>query len=301
MPGCGMPVATPGRHHIMSSLPVVLTFGLSDATGTRGIQADQLACASMGCHPATVITAIVAAPRDADGDEWLAIDAELIEVQAKSVLQNMAVAAIKIGALADAEQVQPVAEALADVSDVPVVLDPVLEQARGDEWEDEELAEAMRELLLPQTTVVTVSLAQARAFAVLGEPGEAAETWNAAECARHLIDCGAEYALISDGEPGGSALVNLLFDESGLIRRDILPRIASPAGGRFHGAGDTMSAGLAGLLAQGIDVPEAVQEAAQYTTAALMHAFSAGLGIAVPDRLFWAGDDDDDDGARDAN
>jgi hydroxymethylpyrimidine/phosphomethylpyrimidine kinase len=283
----------------MSSLPVVLTFGLSDATGARGVQADQLACASMGCHPATVITAIVAAARDTGGDDWLAIDAELVEVQAKSVLQNMAVAAIKIGALADAEQVQPVAEALAD-SDVPVVLDPVLEPPPDDDWEGEELAEAMRELLLPQTTVVTVSLAQARTFAALGEPGEAAEAWSAAECARHLTDCGAEYALICDGEPGGSALVNLLFDETGLVRRDVLPRIASPAGGRFHGAGDTMSAGLAGLLAQGIDVPEAVQEAAQYTAAALMHAFTAGLGVAVPDRLFWAGDDDDE-GARDAN
>ena len=160
----------------MSSLPVVLTFGLSDATGAGGVQADQLACASMGCHPATVITAIATTARD-DGDDWLAIDAELVEVQAKSVLQNMAVAAFKIGALAGAEQVQPVAEALADFADVPVVLDPVLEHSSGEEWQDEDLVEAMRELLLPQTTVVTMNLAQARAFAALGEPGESAETY----------------------------------------------------------------------------------------------------------------------------
>lgn len=283
----------------MSSLPVVLTFGLSDATGASGVQADQLACASMGCHPATVITAIATSARE-DGDDWLAIEAELVEVQAKSVLQNMAVAAFKIGALAGAEQVQPVAEALADFADVPVVLDPVLEHSSGEEWQDEDLVEAMRELLLPQTTVVTMNLSQARAFAALGEPGESAEAYSAAECGQHLIDAGAEYALISDAEPGASVLVNLLFDDSGLVRRDAVPRIAAPAGARFRGAGDTLSAGLAGLLAQGIDVPEAVQEAAQYTTAALMHAFSAGLGVAVPDRLFWAGDDDDEV-SRDAN
>jgi hydroxymethylpyrimidine/phosphomethylpyrimidine kinase len=47
-------------------------------------------------------------------------------------------------------------------------------------------------------------------------------------------------------------------------------------------------------------VPEAVQEASQYTTAALMHAFPVGLGVAVPDRLFWAGDDEDEV-SRDAN
>jgi hydroxymethylpyrimidine/phosphomethylpyrimidine kinase len=284
----------------MSSLPVVLTFGLSDATGAAGVQADQLACASMGCHPATVVTAIATTGRD-DGDDWLAIDADLIEGQAKSVLQNMPVAAFKVGALAAADQVQPVAEALADFSDVPVVLDPVLDHASGEEWADEDLADAIRELLLPQTTVVTVSLSQARAFAALGDPGEAAESFSAADCAGHMIDGGAEYALITDAEPGGNVLVNMLFDESGLVRRDAVPRIAHPAGGQFRGAGDTLSAGLAGLLAQGIDVPEAVQEAAQYTTAALMHAFSAGLGVAVPDRLFWAGDDDEEDGARDAN
>jgi hydroxymethylpyrimidine/phosphomethylpyrimidine kinase len=283
----------------MSSLPVVLTFGLSDATGAAGVQADQLACASMGCHPATVITAIATTGRE-DGDDWLAIDADLVDVQAKSVLQNMPVAAFKIGALATADQVQPVAEVLADFSDVPVVLDPVLDHSSGEEWQDEELVEAMRELLLPQTTVVTMSLAQARSFAALGEPGEQAETFTAGDCADHLIECGAEYALISDAEPGGNVLVSLLFDESGLVRRDALPRIAHPAGGQFRGAGDTLSAGLAGLLAQGIDVPEAVQEASQYTTAALMHAFSAGLGVAVPDRLFWAGDDDDE-AVSDAN
>ena len=284
----------------MSSLPVVLTFGLSDATGAAGVQADQLACASMGCHPATVVTAIATTGRE-DGDDWLAIDAEQVDVQAKSVLQNMPVAAFKIGALAAADQVQPVAEALADFSDVPVVLDPVLDHSSGEDWEDEDLVDAIRELLLPQTTVVTLSLSQARTFAALGEPGEAAEAFSAADCAGHLVDAGAEYALITDAEPGGTVLVNMLFDESGLVRRDAMPRIAQPAGGRFRGAGDTLSAGLAGLLAQGIDVPEAVQEASQYTTAALMHAFTAGLGVAVPDRLFWAGDDEEEEGPRDAN
>ena len=283
----------------MSSLPVVLTFGLSDATGAAGVQADQLACASMGCHPATVVTAIATTGRE-DGDDWLAIDAEHIDVQAKSVLQNMPVAAFKVGALATADQVQPIAEALADFSDVPVVLDPVLDHSGGEEWEDEDLVDAIRELLLPQTTVITVSLSQARTFAALGDPGEEAESFSAADCASHLIDGGAEYALITDAEPGGTVVVNMLFDESGLVRRDAMPRIAHPAGGQFRGAGDTLSAGLAGLLAQGIDVPEAVQEAGQYTTAALMHAFSAGLGVA-PDRLFWAGDDEDEEGARDAN
>ena len=135
------------------------------------------------------------------------------------------------------------------------------------------------------------------AVAGLGARGEAVGlslVAVSAECARHLVDAGAEYALILDAERGSLQIVNLLFDESGIVRRDALPRIPDPAGSRFRGAGDTLSAALAGLLAQGIDVADAVQEASQYTTAALMHAFPAGLGVAVPDRLFWAGDDDEE-------
>jgi len=65
----------------MSTLPVVLSFGLSDATGATGLQADVLAVASMGCHPAGVVTA-VASSGGARNDEWVAIDEELLEAKA---------------------------------------------------------------------------------------------------------------------------------------------------------------------------------------------------------------------------
>ena len=97
-------------------------------------------------------------------------------------------------------------------------------------------------------------------------------------------------------------IVNALYDESGT--RAQRPVAAARRGCRraLHGAGDTLSAALAGLLAQGLDVPEAMQEASQYTAAAVLHAFHAGIGVAIPDRLFWAGDDDeDDDGSNDVN
>src|SRR5512134_2734297 len=175
----------------MSSLPVVLTFGLSDATGAAGVQADQLACASMGCHPATVVTAIAGSVRD-EADDWLAIDAEFVEAQAKAVLQNMAVAAFKIGALASVEQVQPVAEILADCDDIPVVLDPVLDRTDAEDWEGDEIIEAIREMVLPQTTVAVMSLSQARRFIAVADNDELADAYSAADCARRLIDWGAE-------------------------------------------------------------------------------------------------------------
>lgn len=275
----------------MSSLPVVLTIGASDASGAAGIQADQLAIASMGCHPASVITRIGSAEAVTE-DAFLAIDPEWIEAQAQAVLSNMAVAAFKIGELGSIEQVQPIAAIVADYDAVPVVLDPSLQDTLDDDAAD--FALAWRELLIPQATIVTLTLAQARRLvSLVNEDDERAAGLSAANCARELIGWGAEFALITDVDPGSSLVLSALYNDSGLVRSDTVPRLAS-GGAHWASVGTTLSAALAGLLAQGVDLPEAAHEATQYAAAALLNAFPAGIGVMVPDRLFWAGEDEDE-------
>lgn len=275
----------------MSSLPVVLSFGLSDATGATGIQADVLSVASMGCHLASVITAVALADTTGE-DDWLVLDEDLIERQGQAVLQNMPVAAFKVGVLGSLDQLQPIAAILADFDTVPVVLDPAIERSI-DEDDAADFATGLRELVVPQATVVTLSLAQARNWIGLTDGQERSAELSAAACARELLGWGCEFVLITDAESGSEQIVNALYDETGLVRSDRQPRLdhSTP---RICGAGETLSGALAGLLAQGLDVPEAAQEASQYRAAAVMHAFHAGIGVAIPDRLFWAGEDDDD-------
>lgn len=283
----------------MSSLPVVLSFGASDASGAADLQADQLAIASMGCHPASVITAIAISARERV-DEFVLLDDEAIEGQAQLILQNMAVAAFKVGVLAGADQVQPIAAILADYDTVPVVLEPKFGFADDDDA-DSDLAGALRELLVPQASVVFISLLQARRLVSLANGDEErSHDLPPAACARELIAWGTEFVLLSDVEPGSPQAVVALYDESGLVRSDALPRLDAPST-RLLGVADTLSAALAGLLAHGLDVPQACHEACQYTAAAVVHAFNAGIGVAIPDRLFWAGDDDDDDNGSDLN
>ncbi len=287
----------------MSAIPVVLSFGVSDSSGASGVAADHIAIASMGCHAASIVTAITL------GDEhgraqWLALDEDWVEGQAQAVLQDMAISAFKVGALGSSDQVQPIAAILADYDSVPVVLDPTLdaplattEMSVGDDAA-QELALALRELLLPQATVLVVNLPQARRLVALGNDSDADDDRShalpAGACARELVAAGAGFVLITDAEPGSAQVVNALYDASGLVRADSLPRLDGVQS-RVRGAGDTLSAALAGLLAQGLDLPDAVQEASQYTGAALINALDVGLGVAIPDRLFWAGDDEDDD------
>src|SRR5215510_7904481 len=146
------------------SPPIVLAFAASDPSGGAGIQADILTLASTGCHPLSVITAITV--QDTLGVEGIQpLDAEWVADQARCLLEDMPVDAFKIGVLGSVENVTAIAEILADYPDVPLVLDPVLASGRGDELASDDMTHAMRELLLPHTTIVTPNSLEARRLA----------------------------------------------------------------------------------------------------------------------------------------
>jgi hydroxymethylpyrimidine/phosphomethylpyrimidine kinase len=126
--------------------PVVLSFAASDPTGGAGLQADILTLASLGCHPLSVVTAITV--QDTTGVEGvLPIDAGWIADQARALLEDIPVAAFKIGMLGSLEAIAAIAEIISDYPDIPLVLDPVLASGRGDQLAGEEMIEAMIALL----------------------------------------------------------------------------------------------------------------------------------------------------------
>src|SRR5262245_49006914 len=120
--------------------PIVLSFAASDPTGGAGLQADVLTIASLGCHPASVLTALTA--QDTRGVESvLAVDAAWVERQAERLLADLPVAAFKLGVLGSADNARAIARILGAHPAAPVVLDPVLASDRGDTLTD---ADAMR-------------------------------------------------------------------------------------------------------------------------------------------------------------
>src|SRR3954467_5789225 len=129
------------------TLPSVLTFAASDPTSGAGLQADILALASMGCYPLSVVTAITG-QGTAGVESVLAIDPDWVADQARCILEDMPVAAFKMGMLGSTEIVTLVAEVVSDYPDVPLVLDPVFSSGRGDEFANEEMIAAIRELLV---------------------------------------------------------------------------------------------------------------------------------------------------------
>ena len=270
--------------------PIVLTFAASDPSAGAGMQADILTIASMGCHPLTVVTAITV--QDTSGvDDVQPIDAELVMNQARAVLEDMPVAAFKIGLLGSVENIAVIAEIISDYPDIPLVFDPVLSSGRGDELANEDMLDAMRELLLPQTTILTPNSLEARRLIQDEENDEDNPDLN--ECAKRIIQLGCEYVLITGTHENTPKVINSLYGEHGLIRSDSWPRLP----GIYHGSGCTLASAIAALLANGLPMEEAVREAQEYTWETLKYGFRPGMGQHIPDRLFWAREDEEDDDA----
>jgi hydroxymethylpyrimidine/phosphomethylpyrimidine kinase len=264
-----------------------MTFSATDPSGGAGMQADLLTIASMGCHPLSVVTAITV--QDTSGvDDVLPIDPEWVVDQARAMLEDVPVAAFKIGLLGSVENIVAIAEVLADYPDIPLVLDPVLASGRGDELADEDMLDAMRELLIPQTTIITPNSMEARRLA-LDESNEDDDP-TLEECAKRILAMGCEYVLITGAHEQTPKVINTLYSEHGVISSDSWTRLP----GIYHGSGCTLASAIAALLAQGVDVPEAVKEAQEYTWQTLNAGFRPGMGQHIPDRLFWARGEEDE-------
>jgi len=252
------------------------------------MQADVLTIASMGCHPLSVVTAVTV--QDTSGvDDVLPIDAEWVADQARALLEDMPVAAFKIGLLGSVENIAAIAEVISDYPDVPLVFDPILASGRGDELANEDMRDAMRELLLPQTTILTPNSIEARRLIQDDENDE--DNPDLVECARRIIQLGCEYVLVTGTHEHTPKVINTLYGGHGIVRVDNWPRLP----GIYHGSGCTLASAIAALLANGLPMEEAVQEAQEYTWQSLQYGVRPGMGQRSPDRLFWGRDEEDDE------
>lgn len=264
--------------------PLILTFGATDPSGATGIQADLASFAAMGCHGLSAVTSILIAD-SARVEDMQVLDADWVSDQARAVLEDMPVGVIKVGVLGSIENVAVIAEIVSDYPDLPLILDPFV-SALPERDDSEEVLAAMRELLLPQTALLLASAVELRRLAETWR--EAVDEDMLAADAMHIVDNGCEYVLVTGTGGDAQEITNMLFDGTGLLREDTWPRLPGP----FSGAGSTLSAAIAAMLAKGMEMPEAVFEAQEFVHAALTGAQRLGMGKLTPDRYFWARESD---------
>ena len=261
--------------------PIVLSFAANDPSGGAGIQADSMTIASLGGHPLPIITAITV--QDTVGvEDVLPLDPEWVADQARAVLEDMPVHVFKIGLLGSVEIIAAIAEVISDYPAIPLVLDPIVTSGRGDELASEDMMDAMRELLLPQVTVLTPNSMEARQLAQNEEEDENPLNLDLVLCAQRFIEMGCENVLISGTHENTIQVTNTLFNEDGIVRTDNWERLIHS----YHGSGCTLASAIAVLLAKGMTINESVYKAQDYTWQTLNAGFRPGMGQYIPNRFF---------------
>jgi hydroxymethylpyrimidine/phosphomethylpyrimidine kinase len=245
--------------------PVVLTVAGSDPSAGAGIQADLKTFAAQGVYGVCVITAVTAQNSRGVSDVY-PLPPAVVGKQLDALLDDVRLAAVKVGMLATAEAATVVADRARDGGLPNLVLDPVLLSSSGYPIGVREAVEH----LLPYATVVTPNAAEAGAL--LDRPvGTRAEL---AEAAERLAAKGPTSVVVTGGDGAGPDAVDVLWTPDG-VQFLTAPRVATR---NTHGTGCTFAAAVAARLALGDAVPDAVREAKDYVTRALRDAADWKLG-----------------------
>jgi hydroxymethylpyrimidine/phosphomethylpyrimidine kinase len=258
-----------------TSIPPVLILSGLDPSGGAGIQADIETIGSMGCHACAVITAQTVQDSHAV-KRFVRADPMLMIEQARAVLEDFNIRAIKIGMVGHHAIIEAIHSILVDYPDIPVVFDPVLRASGGGALIDAEALEALRTLLLPQTSVLTPNRREAQQLAPNAD--------NIDACAEQLQDEGCEYVLVTGGDEHSEQVHNRLYSQHRLLEDFSWERLPH----QYHGSGCTLASSIAGLLAQGSEPFNAIHEAQSYTWECLRQAYRLSDGQWLPNRLFWA-------------
>ncbi len=255
--------------------PIALTIAGSDSGGGAGVQADLKTFAALGVYGASAITALTA--QNTRGVQAIhAVPPDIVSAQIDAVLDDFAVAAIKIGMLASAAIAEAVAESLlvcvaGEGSRPFVVYDPVLAASSGDALAGAGFIDAIRARLLALVDCLTPNLPEAGAL--LGAAEAESEADMVAQ-GRALLALGPRAVLMKGGHLAGAEAVDLLVTTDA-VHRFAAPRIASP---NTHGTGCTLSSAIAAYIVLGRPLPDAVSAAKAFVRAAIERGAAAHLG-----------------------
>ncbi len=258
----------------------VMVFNASDPSGAGGLSADVTAIASVGAHALPVVTGAYA--RDtAEILDHFSFDEEAIADQARAILEDTPVQVFKVGFVGSPEAVSTIAGIAADYADVPVIAYmPNLSW-----WDENQIdldLDAFRELMLPQTTVLVGNHSTLWRWLLPDWSNDRSP--GARDIAKAAADMGVAYTLVTGIPLPDQFLDNVLATPQSVLGNEKFERFEAV----FSGAGDTLSAALAALVASGSDLTAATTEALAYLDRCLDAGFRPGMGNVVPDRLFWA-------------
>jgi len=252
--------------------PVVLCFSGLDPTGGAGIQADIESINSHNAHAASIITALTV-QNTHNVLHYESVDPDLITQQAQAVLNDMNVAAIKIGMLGSIKVTEAIHDIIKNNPDIPVIFDPVLAAGGGAKLSKEILIDAINLLIVPYCYVITPNIPEAKLLT---------NETNNELAAYELLKRGSKYVLITGTHAQTQQVEHNLYSNKKLLTSFTYSRLDN----EYHGSGCTLASSIAALIAHNHDPLQAVHIALDYCHKTLQHAQALGNGQLIPNRNF---------------
>jgi len=248
-------------------LPVALTIAGSDSGGGAGIQADLKTFTALDVHGTSAITCVTAQnPKGVYGIQ--ACSAEMVRRQIQAVFEALHPAAVKTGMLYSASIIRAVAEFFRHRPRGPLVVDPVMVSTSGAALLKPAAVKALCGELLPLARLITPNLDEAQILVAR----KLASVSDLRAAARELYQRFGCAALVKGGHLRGlREAVDIFYDG----RTELLLSAPFIQGVSTHGTGCTYSAAIAGHLARGGSLQQAVQQAKEFITQAIAQSRTA--------------------------
>lgn len=248
-------------NHDLLSYPVVLSIAGSDSIGGAGIQADIKTCCALGVYAMTAITGLTA--QNTMGVALVdATSSDMMRAQLDMIIADVRPDAVKIGMLPTPEIIRIVAEWIRANELTNVVTDPVMVATSNDSLTIEPSETALKEMLIPLSTVITPNLPEAEKL--LGCSIDSRDKRNEA---LDLLELGAKYVLLKGGHDADpDHCVDILAGSERRLKEYVTDKISTQ---NTHGTGCTLSSAIACGLAKGLNVEDAVTAAHDFVNKAI--------------------------------
>ncbi len=259
-------------------MPVAMTIAGVDSGGGAGIAADLKTFAVVGVHGTLAVTSVTA-QNTYEVRGIYDLSPQAIRQQVEAVYEDMGVDAAKTGMLSNKDIVVEVARTLKSY-DFPLVVDPVMIAKSGARLLKEDAIEAMIKELLPRATVVTPNVPEAEVLSGI----KISSLDDARRAAKAIAEAtGARAVIVKGGHMAGPESVDIMYYD-GKYYEYRAPRVETST---THGTGCSFSAAIAGYLARGLSVPDAVSLAKQLITMAIEYGLPIGKGHGPVNPVSW--------------
>ncbi|AIL33017.1 bifunctional hydroxymethylpyrimidine kinase/phosphomethylpyrimidine kinase [Basilea psittacipulmonis] len=257
-----------------STIKNVLSIAGLDPSGGAGILADVKTISALGSYACAVITALTAQNTQAV-TAVENVSPRFVAQEIDTLFADVTIHATKIGMLSEIPLIETVADRLIHWKAEKIVLDPVMVAKSGDHLLARNAIGALKEMLLPQSLIITPNLPEAAVLLNISVAENRKEMWRTAEQLHRLLnDSRPSWVLLKGGHAVGNEMVDMLYNGDKLYEYET-QRINTK---NTHGTGCTYSSAIATLLAQEYDVPDAVEHAHRWLHQAIIEADKLSVG-----------------------